>query len=72
MSTCAFCGDRHITGRNYLAHRMTSSRIRTVKVCARCVDEAQDAGYYVTEREVAVHGPSARPSSPLRLEQRYQ
>jgi hypothetical protein len=33
---------------------MTSSRVRTVKVCSRCVNEAQDAGYYVTEREPAM------------------
>jgi hypothetical protein len=57
MSTCAFCGDRHIAGPNYLAHRMTSSRMRTVKVCTGCVHDARDAGYYVTERESASKSP---------------
>jgi hypothetical protein len=51
MSTCAFCGDRRPSGRNYLAHRMTPTRVRTVKVCSTCVADAADAGYYVTERE---------------------
>jgi len=72
MSTCAFCGDRHTTGRNYLAYRMTSSRVRTVKCCSTCVDEAQDAGYYVTEREPVGSGSSAPTSPPLRFEQNYQ
>jgi len=72
MSTCAFCGDRHITGRNYLAYRMTSSRVRTVKVCSTCVDEAQDAGYYVTEREPVGRGSSAQSPSLSQFEQRYQ
>jgi hypothetical protein len=51
MSTCAFCGDRHRRGMNFLAHRISSARVRTVKVCSTCIDDARDAGYYVTQRE---------------------
>ena len=49
MSICAFCGERRAKGRSYPAHRMTPSRVRTVRVCAHCVGDAVDAGYYVTE-----------------------
>ena len=59
-----FLTDRHITGRNYLAHRMTSSRMRTVKVCSRCVNDARDAGYYVTEREPARNAPGPWQPAP--------
>jgi hypothetical protein len=38
-------------GRNYLAHRLSTLRLRTVKVCERCLDQARDAGYDVAERE---------------------
>lgn len=51
MSTCAFCGDRHRRGQNFLAHRISAARVRTVKVCPACVADARDAGYYVTQRE---------------------
>jgi hypothetical protein len=42
---------------------MTTSRIRTVKVCTRCIDDARDAGYYVTQRESPSHalGPLPAP-----------
>jgi len=72
MSTCAFCGDRCVAGCDYLAYRMTSSRIRTVKVCSHCVAEAQDAGYYVTEREPAGRRSHAAAVLPARVERRYQ
>ncbi len=51
MSTCAFCGLQHRTGRNFLAHRVTTLRLRTVKVCERCLEQARDAGYQIAERE---------------------
>jgi hypothetical protein len=51
MSTCAFCGSKHRTGRNFLAHRVSTLRLRTVKVCERCLELARDAGYQVAERE---------------------
>jgi len=51
MSTCAFCGSKHRTGRNFLAHRVSTLRLRTVKVCERCTGLARDAGYQVAERE---------------------
>jgi len=54
MSTCAFCGTQSLLGANYLAHRITSLRTRTVKVCERCADEARDAGYRVSEREPSI------------------
>jgi hypothetical protein len=65
MSTCAFCGKQSLLGTNFLAHRMTTLRTRTVKVCERCADDARDAGYRVAERE-----PSMAPST-LAPEYRY-
>ncbi|HXW77106.1 MAG TPA: hypothetical protein VEJ20_06835 [Candidatus Eremiobacteraceae bacterium] len=47
MSTCAFCGERHLSGRVLLAHRATPLGRRTVHVCGACVDEARDAGYAI-------------------------
>ena len=62
MSTCGFCGDKQVSGRTYLAHRMTSTRIRTVKVCRACVDDARDAGYFVSPgNPPALAGRSAGP-----------
>jgi len=49
MSTCAFCGGRRTGTHRYLAHRMTPARLRTVAVCAACIEEATDEGYFVTE-----------------------
>jgi len=40
-------------GRNFLAHRLSTMRLRTVKVCERCLEQARDAGYQVAEREPA-------------------
>jgi hypothetical protein len=51
MSTCAFCGLQHRLGRHFLAHRVSTLRLRTVKVCERCLEQARDAGYQVAERE---------------------
>ncbi|MDQ6780486.1 MAG: hypothetical protein M3Z37_04950 [Candidatus Eremiobacteraeota bacterium] len=51
MSTCAFCGSKHRIGRHFLAHRASTLRLRTVKVCERCLEFARDAGYQVAERE---------------------
>ena len=51
VSTCAFCGAQHRLGRHFLAHRISTLRLRTVKVCERCIDQARDAGYQVAERE---------------------
>jgi hypothetical protein len=51
MSTCAFCGSQHRLGRHFLAHRVSTLRLRTVKVCERCLEQARDAGYQVAERE---------------------
>ena|GEM_PF-2831188 len=65
MSTCAFCGTQSLLGSHYLAHRITTLRTRTVKVCDHCADEARDAGYRVAERE-----PSILPAT-LAPEYRY-
>jgi hypothetical protein len=54
MSTCAFCGTQSLLGSHYLAHRISTLRTRTVKVCERCADEARDAGYRVAEREPSI------------------
>ena len=54
MSTCAFCGTQSILGAHFLAHRVSTRRTRTVKVCERCADEARDSGYRVAEREPSV------------------
>lgn len=65
MSTCAFCGSQHRMGSNYLAHRLSTLRLRTVKVCERCLDQARDAGYEVAEREPGMansHVTLARPA----------
>jgi len=51
VSTCAFCGSQHRLGRHFLAHRISTARLRTVKVCERCLEQARDAGYQVAERE---------------------
>ncbi|MBV8339133.1 MAG: hypothetical protein JO343_04215 [Candidatus Eremiobacteraeota bacterium] len=51
MSTCAFCGSQHRLGRHFLAHRISTLRLRTVKVCERCLEQAKDAGYQIAERE---------------------
>jgi hypothetical protein len=51
MSTCAFCGVQHRFGRHFLAHRVSTLRLRTVKVCERCLEQARDAGYQVAELE---------------------
>jgi hypothetical protein len=64
MSTCAFCGTQARFGRHFLAHRISTLRLRTVKVCDRCLEQARDAGYQIAEREpapgvttaVALHG----------------
>jgi hypothetical protein len=61
MSTCAFCGTQSLLGANYLAHRITTLRTRTVKVCERCADEARDAGYRVAEREPSVVRATSAP-----------
>lgn len=53
MSTCAFCGSQHRLGAHFLAHRVSTLRLRTVKVCDHCIDQAKDAGYQVAEREPA-------------------
>ena len=55
MSTCAFCGSQHRQGRHFLAHRLSSLRLRTVKVCERCLEQARDAGYQIAEREPGVY-----------------
>lgn len=60
MSTCAFCGGRRIGPHRFLAHRMTSARLRTVGVCGDCVDEATDAGYLVTEDRSQTAGRTLR------------
>ena len=70
MSICAFCGERRTRGRSYLAHRMTPSRVRTVRVCAHCVGNAIDAGYYVTES--AAPPTIGRPRRPSLSKTRYQ
>jgi hypothetical protein len=62
MSTCAFCGSQYRLGRNFLAHRVSTLRLRTVKVCERCLEQARDAGYQVAEREAA---PSATNAAHL-------
>ncbi len=62
MSTCAFCGAQHRLGRHFLAHRLSTLRLRTVKVCERCVEQARDAGYQVAEREA---GSFATDNAPL-------
>ena len=52
-------------GSNYLAHRLSTLRLRTVKVCERCLDQARDAGYEVAEREPGMatsHVTLARPA----------
>jgi hypothetical protein len=67
MSTCAFCGEKHLAGSNFLAHRMTTTRIRTVKVCPRCVDEASDAGYYVSAKESTATAWSLRTTPRSRI-----
>lgn len=54
MSTCAFCGTQSLLGAHFLAHRISTLRTRTVKVCEHCADEARDAGYRVAEREPSV------------------
>jgi hypothetical protein len=54
MSTCAFCGTQSLLGAHFLAHRVSSLRTRTVKVCEHCADEARDAGYRVAEREPSI------------------
>jgi len=54
MSTCAFCGTQSTLGAHFLAHRISTLRTRTVKVCEHCADEARDAGYRVAEREPSV------------------
>jgi hypothetical protein len=51
VSTCAFCGSQHRLGRHFLAHRLSTLRLRTVKVCERCLEQARDAGYQVGDRE---------------------
>jgi hypothetical protein len=38
-------------GRNFLAHRVSTLRLRTVKVCERCLEHAKDAGYQIAQRE---------------------
>jgi hypothetical protein len=53
MSTCAFCGTQRRLGRHFLAHRISTLRLRTVKVCDRCLEQARDAGYQIAEREPA-------------------
>jgi len=52
-------------GSNYLAHRLSTLRLRTVKVCERCFDQAREAGYEVAEREPGMgnaHVTLARPA----------
>jgi hypothetical protein len=61
MSTCAFCGTQSLLGAHYLAHRISTLRTRTVKVCERCADEAREAGYRVAEREPSFANASAAP-----------
>jgi hypothetical protein len=63
MSTCAFCGSQHRLGRHFLAHRVSTLRLRTVKVCERCLEQARDAGYQVAEREAgsSVNDAAAGP-----------
>jgi hypothetical protein len=51
-------------GRNFLAHRLSTLRLRTVKVCERCLDQARDAGYQVAEREPAFQHPEPMLSRP--------
>jgi len=51
MSRCAFCGSLQMIGGHSFAHRFAPNRFETVKVCERCVPEAQRAGFAVAERE---------------------
>jgi hypothetical protein len=43
-------------GRNFLAHRVSTLRLRTVKVCEKCLEQAKDAGYQIAEREPGFAG----------------
>ena len=38
-------------------------RLRTVKVCERCLEQARDAGYQIAEREPASNIDAARLQS---------
>jgi hypothetical protein len=71
MSTCAFCGGRRLGTHRYLAHRMTPVRLRTVGVCPECVEEATDAGYFVTEDRSQTAARTSRRRGLSGL-QRYQ
>lgn len=51
MSTCAFCGTQRRFGNHFLAHRLSTSRLHTVKVCEACLAEARQSGYQIAERE---------------------
>jgi hypothetical protein len=66
MSTCAFCGTQSLLGAHYLAHRISTLRTRTVKVCERCADEAREAGYRVAEREPSTANAIASASPEYR------
>jgi hypothetical protein len=66
MSTCAFCGIQSLLGSHYLAHRISTLRTRTVKVCDHCADEARDGGYRVAEREPSTASTMANAAPEYR------
>jgi hypothetical protein len=66
MSTCAFCGTQRPFGHHFLAHRLSTSRLHTVKVCEGCLADARQSGYQIAERESGWASSVWAPEAGLR------